>query len=143
VPGVLVHTPLPHLLLRSYALVEFKHSDDAKYALRKLDSQRIDGSKWLVDPANVKDFKYFDWTPSSSVSFTPLPMCFALASAVGKTVSVAKVPLVMIFPYVSRQHSQCFCRLIHGTQLPWMSEAIHSSNLGLPTAAALHSLVSF
>ena len=70
-PGVLVHTPLPHLLLRSYALVEFKHSDDAKYALRKLDSQRIDGSKWLVDPANVKDFKYFDWTPSSSVSFTP------------------------------------------------------------------------
>jgi RNA recognition motif-containing protein len=112
---------LSHLLFRSYALVEFKHSDDAKYALRKLDSQRIDGSKWLVDPANVKDFKYFDWTPSSSVS-SPQSF-FSLASAVGKTVNVATVPLVMIFPYVSRQHSQCFCRLIHGTQLPWMSEA--------------------
>ncbi len=54
-------------LFRSYALVEFKHSDDAKYAHRKLDGVRIDGSKWLVDPANLKDFKYFDWTPPSSV----------------------------------------------------------------------------
>jgi hypothetical protein len=100
--------------------VEFKHSDDANYALRKLDGVRIDGSKWLLDPANVKDFKYFDWTPPSSVY--PIPLFFhSVASAVGK--SIASVLLVMIFPYVSRQHSQCFRRLIHGTQLPWMSEA--------------------
>ena len=75
VPGRLFSHSPSHLLFRSYALVEFKHSDDAKYALRKLDSQRIDGSKWLVDPANVKDFKYFDWTPSSSVS-SPHPFFF-------------------------------------------------------------------
>jgi RNA recognition motif-containing protein len=58
---------------RSYALVEFKHSDDAKYALKKLEGVRIDGSKWLVDPADVKDFKYFDWTPPSSVFLPPFP----------------------------------------------------------------------
>ena len=78
VSGRLLHTPPAHLLFRSYALVEFKHSDDAKYALRKLDSQRIDGSKWLVDPANVKDFKYFDWTPSSSVPSPPLVFFYLL-----------------------------------------------------------------
>lgn len=70
-------------LFRSYALVEFKHSDDAKYAFKKLDGVRIDGSKWLIDPADVKDFKYFDWTPSSSVY--PPQSLFFFASAVGKT----------------------------------------------------------
>lgn len=66
-------------LFRSYALVEFKHSDDASYALKKLDGVRIDGSKWLLDPANVKDFKYFVWTPPSSVypiHFHLFPFCF-------------------------------------------------------------------
>ena len=61
------------VLFRSYALVEFKHSDDAKCALKKLDSVRIDGSKWLLDPADIKDFKYFDWTPPSSVFLPRLP----------------------------------------------------------------------
>lgn len=62
---------------RSYALVEFKHSDDAKYAFKKLDGVRIDGSKWLIDPADVKDFKYFDWTPSSSV-YPPQSLFFCI-----------------------------------------------------------------
>jgi hypothetical protein len=65
-------------LFRSYALVEFKHSDDAKYAFKKLDGVRIDGSKWLIDPADVKDFKYFDWTPSSSVYPPHSPFFFCI-----------------------------------------------------------------
>ena len=65
-------------LIRSYALVEFKHSDDAKYALRKLDGVRIDGSKWLIDPADVKDFKYFDWTPPTSVCWPHYPPFFGM-----------------------------------------------------------------
>ena len=113
---------LSHLLFRSYALVEFKHSDDAKYALRKLDSQRIDGSKWLVDPANVKDFKYFDWTPSSSVSspqsffFT----CFCCWEDCQRCYGAASDDISI---RLSTTFAVCFCRLIHGTQLPWMSEA--------------------
>ena len=69
---ILVHQR-SDVFFRSYALVEFKHSDDAKFSLRQLDGVRIDGSKWLVDPANVKDFKYFDWTPPSSVCLSPVP----------------------------------------------------------------------
>ncbi len=36
---------------------------DEKFGI-KFESQRIDGTKLLVDPANVKDFKYLDCASS-------------------------------------------------------------------------------
>jgi hypothetical protein len=69
----------------------------------------------------------------------PHPLHCIVSSAVGKNVKVVTVSLVMIFPYVSRQHSQCFRRLIHGTQLPWMSEASLFQQNIRPSSSGLKS----